>query len=392
MLRKVSERKFYVAARGLCTVASLFLALIYSQDLGLINRSILAFVMTVNSLSWILLTSGSTLTLRKLGASSDLRSHLPSFISLYLMQAIIVTVICVALIQIYSGLKVNLPTTLFWTSLVYILCSGMHLVSIEVLTAMKRFRLVGWLEILTVFLQFSFYFSFKVFTDISIAISLLLSISLSYAVVFQASLFIALRSNGGMFKLEDPGRFWRQTRGNHSLGPVLGIMDRSDRVLIGFFLATPVLGAYAVSSSLITIVRFIPDTLARMLIARPDWRLSIPKPGKALTIIFITVIVLSLIELTRTFISGFLGPQWLIPYFVYVLMAIQELLRGWYQIEANRLIAQGLSVMVHKTNMLVPVLALIMCMLSIQQLGLIAAPITFSAGYLGGLWLLGKLK
>ena len=96
--------------------------------------------------------------------------------------------------------------------------------------------------------------------------------------------------------------------------------------------------------------------------------------------------------MTRTFISGFLGPQWLIPYFVYVLMAIQELLRGWYQIEANRLIAQGLSVMVHKTNMLVPVLALIMCMLSIQQLGLIAAPITFSAGYLGGLWLLGKLK
>jgi len=392
VLRKFSERKFYVAARGICTVASLILALIYSQDLGLINRSILAFVMTVNALSWILLTSGSTLTLRKLGANSDLRNHLPSFVSLYLMQAILVTTICVALIQIYSGVKVNLPITLFWTSLVYVLCSGMHLFSIEVLTAMKRFRLVGWLEILTIFLQFILYFSFKNFTDISIAIGLFLSISLSYAVIFQASLFITIKGNDGMFKLEDPGHFWRQTRGNHSLGPVFGIMDRSDRVLIGFFLATPVLGAYAVSSSLITMVRFIPDTLARILIARPDWRLSIPKRGKAITIIFITVIVLSFIELTKTFISGFLGPEWLIPYFIYVLMAIQELLRGWYQIEANRLIAQGLSVPVHKTNILVPVLALIMCSLSIQQFGLIAAPITFSAGYLIGLWSLGKLK
>jgi hypothetical protein len=248
------------------------------------------------------------------------------------------------------------------------------------------------MEILTIFLQFLFYFSFKVFTDISIAISLFLSISLSYAVIFQASLLIALKGNGGIFKLEDPGRFWRQTRGNHSLGPVFGIMDRSDRVLIGFFLATPVLGAYAVSSSLITIVRFIPDTLARISIARLDWRLSIPKRGKALTILLTTVIVLSLIEFTRIFISEFLGPQWLIPFFVYVLMAIQELLRGWYQIEANRLIALGLSVLVHKTNMLVPVLALIICSLSIQQLGLIAAPITFSVGYLVGLWSLGKIK
>jgi hypothetical protein len=392
VLQKISERKFYVAARGVSTVASLILALIYSQDLGIINRSILAFVMTVNSLSWILLTSGSTLTLRKLGADSDLRNYLPSFVSLFFTQAILVLAICVITIQVYSNFKVNLPTPLFWTSLVYVLCSGLHLISIEVLTAMKRFKLVGWLEILTIFLQFSIYFCFKIFTDISIAISLFLSISLSYAIIFQASLFIALKSNPGKVHIESPKHFWREAKGNHSLGPVFGIMDRSDRVLIGFFLETPVLGAYAVFSSLITVVRFIPDALARISLARQDWSVSIPRRGKVVTILTITAIVLLVVELARIFISGFLGSQWLISYFVCVLMAIQELLRGWYQIVANRLIARGFSVLTHRTNLLVPAIALIACLLSLRQLGLIAVPITFSAGYLIGIWVLGKLK
>jgi hypothetical protein len=73
-------------------------------------------------------------------------------------------------------------------------------------------------------------------------------------------------------------------------------------------------------------------------------------------------------------------------------MAIQELLRGWYQIVANRLIARGFSVLTHRTNLLVPAIALIACLLSLRQLGLIAVPITFSAGYLIGIWVLGKLK
>ena len=152
------------------------------------------------------------------------------------------------------------------------------------------------------------------------------------------------------------------------------------------------MGAYAVSSSLITLVRFIPDALSRILIARNYNSLRIPKLSKVFSIILSGVIVVLAIELTRSVITLLLGSEWLVPYSVFLFMALHELLRGWYQIKANRLIAEGLSVLVHKTSLLIPVLALITCLLSIQQLGLIAAPITFSVGYLVGLWSLGKIK
>ncbi len=392
MLKGITEHKFYMAGRGLSTVGALLFALIYSHDLGLMNRSILALIMTVNSLSWIFLTSGSTLTLRKLGSDRDFISYFPSFVSLFLLQLLMALSICISLILAYSKFKVNLPLPLFWISLVYILCSGMHLFSIEVLTALKKFKLVAQLESLTIFLQFGLYFLFKFFTDSSIAISLLLSISCSYITIFLASSVVILKSLGSALHLENPKSFWRQTRGNHSLGPILGIMDRSDRVLIGFFLATPLLGAYAVSSSLIMMVRFIPDTLSRILVARKYLSLRIPKISKVTSGILIAAVILLAVELTRIAIALSLGSEWLIPYTVCVFIALQELLRGWFQIVANRLITQDSSAQVHKVTVFIPVITLLPCFLLIHRYGLISVPITFSFGYLIGLWALERSK
>ena len=392
MLKGITERKFYMAGRGLSTVGSLLLALIYSHDLGLTNRSILALIMTVNSLSWIFLTSGSTLTLRKLGSDRNLTSYFPSFVSLFLLQLLMTISVCVSVILIYSKFKVSLPLPLFYISLVYIFCSGLHLFSIEVITALKKFKLVAQLEILTIFLQFGLYFLFKFFTGNSIAISLLLSISCSYITIFLASLVVILNSIGSAFHFENPKPFWKQTRGNHSLGPILGIMDRSDRVLIGFFLATPLLGAYAVTSSLITVVRFIPDVVSRITVARSYDLLRIPKLSKVFSFLLIAAIILLAVELTRLVITLLLGSEWLIPYTVCVFMALQELVRGWYQIVANRLIARGSSARVHKVSVIIPVVTLLTCVLSINRFGLTSVPITFSSGYFFGLCVLGKSK
>ncbi len=392
MLKRITERKFYVAGRGLSTVGSLLLALIYSSDLGLVNRSILAMIMAVNSLCWVLLTSGSTLTLRKLGSVRDLRRYFPSFVSLFLLQLLTTIILCVSLILIYSILKVTLPLPLFWTSLVYILCSGLHLFSIEVITALKKFKLVAQLEIFTILLQFALYFLFNFFTGSSIAISLLLSLSCSYLIIFLASLVIVLKCFDGALHLENPKKFWKLTNGNHSLGPILGIMDRLDRLLIGFFLATPLLGAYAVSSSLITLVRFIPDAVSRILVAQNHDSLRIPKLSKVPLIILSSTIILLTIESIRSIVTLFLGAEWLVPYTVLLFMALQELVRGWYQIVANRLIARDFSAQVHKVSVVIPIVTLLTCSLLIHRFGLIIVPITFSFGFFLGLWVLGKTK
>ena len=139
-------------------------------------------------------------------------------------------------------------------------------------------------------------------------------------------------------------------------------------------------------------VRFIPDTLSRILVARKYYSLRIPKNSKVTSSILIAAVILLAVELARIAIALSLGSEWLIPYTVCVLIALQELLRGWYQIVANRLIAQDSSAQVHKVTVLIPIITLLPCFLLIHRYGLISVPITFSCGYLIGLWALERSK
>lgn len=115
------SQKLYLLFRGLTTFAALALAFKYSKDLGVLNRSYIAMIMTTSVLCLIVFTSGSTLTLRahKLnGLNSQLSS---SFGSLILFQGICGALFYNLSLLTFSTFKEEIPYQLIIFSNVYFL-------------------------------------------------------------------------------------------------------------------------------------------------------------------------------------------------------------------------------------------------------------------------------
>ena len=151
------SRRLYLPFRGLATFAALALAFKYSKDLGVLNRSYLAMIMTSSILCLTVFTSGSTLTLRthKLsGLNSQLSS---SFGSLVLLQGVCGVFFYNVSLLTFSTFKEEIPYQLLIFSNVYFIFSFAHLVTLEILLASDQFKLAGQCEATTVFLQILFY-------------------------------------------------------------------------------------------------------------------------------------------------------------------------------------------------------------------------------------------
>jgi hypothetical protein len=158
-------------------------------------------------------------------------------------------------------------------------------------------------------------------------------------------------------------------------------MDRADRLVIGFSLQTFILGKYAVTSSLIALLRFVPDTIARFIIAKEDlqkWKFI---KNKYLILLLIFGLVISIISVSRFVVERWLGPDWLIPMNVCFAIAIQELIRGAYVILANKNVKLGFSKNVNSTSIALPILAVLLAQLFLGSLGLIAVPLGFCLAY-----------
>ena len=376
-----SPRVWFLVSRGVSSFASLGLALIYSYDLGQVNRAVLAVIMTTNALLWIVTTSGSTLTLRKIGWP-NLGKHLyNSFLSLAIIQLLIVLTVFLIVVNLYSRYKNQIPGNLVLIAVVYVCLSGLHLVVMEALISYSKFRLSAFLDVATIILQFTLYLFILPLGSFSATSSVLLAYLFSYLFVGTSGALYLSRQNRHRVKFINPKLFFLEAKYNYLLGPSIGIMDRADRLLIGFSLQTFVLGKYAVTSSLIAFLRFVPDAIAKLIIAKEDlqkWKFI---KNKYLLLFLIFVLVVSVINASRFIVERWLGPDWLIPINVCLAIAIQELIRGAYVILANKNVKLGFSKSVNSTSIALPILALLLAQLLLGNLGLIAVPLGFSLAY-----------
>ena len=382
MLQKITPRVSYLISRSVTTVAALVFAFIYSKALGLNNRSLVTFIMVSNSLIWILVTSGTTLTLRKLTASALDMKKIKSFNSLIAFEFVIALIIFVIVIEIYSLFKNYLTVNFLIGSLIYFLLSGFHLIIVEMLIGLNKFRLSGYLDMFTIFLQILFFISLNLVISLSISVRLLVSFSLSYLIIFIIGLNSIRKSREFYFGFGDPQLFFRETRGNHSIGFSLGVVDRIDRFLIGATLPTIILGKYAVMSSTISVFRFFPNAISKIVVSKAQFTLHASLKRKSTIIMAAVVLGAALVALSQLFIKFWLGSEWLLPISVSICFVFQELLRGFFEIYANRSISLGNSLLVNKLSIQLPFLSIALTFVLVPFLGIVGVPIAFSISFM----------
>lgn len=386
-----SSSKAYLGYRAFTSVSSLAFAFLYSRSLGVENRSVIAFVMTANALTWIVVTSGTTLTLRKLRPSAFDVNALRSFFSLYLLEVLFSWILFAALIFTYSSFKNDVPLNLLLGIFVYFLLSGLHLISVELLLAFDQFKTSGLLDIASITFQVTFFLILNHLNLMSIANTLLIAFSASYLIVFLVALSYLRYKLNLKIGLSRPQYFFALTKGHHSLGISIGIMDRIDRLLIGFFLPTSTLGRYAVMSGMLSVFRFVPDSISKLLVSRNISLLSVLREKRIrVGILFVCfVVVLSIVS--NIVIELVLGKVWLLPINVTVFFIFQEFFRSAFQIQANRCIVQGFTESVHRQAISIPIISVILTLCLVPFLGVYGVSLAISVAFISALLILGKI-
>jgi hypothetical protein len=385
-----TARYLYLFGRAGATFTSLALALGYSRDLGVVNRSSISIIMTTNALLWIVLTSGTTLTIRKIGWLHAEKSLVRSFNSVITAQFIIIISVYFLVLNLYSQIKNPIALNLMLLSLCYVIASGIHLILMELLLSTGRFRSAGLLEILTVLSQLTLYVIGTQISQISVASRLLLAFTISYLIISALALYLISITKKYPTGLGSPSEFIKRSRYNHILGASLGFMDRVDRLLVGFMLATPVLGKYAVATTLITLLRFFPDGVSKLIMAKRVTLQRFDRIRKELVLVTGMLLVGFVIFIAREVIGFSLGPQWLLGLSIYIAIAMQELSRGVYQIVANQKILGDSSRTVHRAATLTPIFAVSAAFLGAGIFGLVAVPSAFCLSYLIGILIMRR--
>jgi len=376
------SRKMYVPLRGFATVASLFLAFKYSKDLGVINRSYVAIIMTSSILSLTIFTSGTTLTLRNIKLDISNNRLNSSFSALIIIEGILGFILFNFSLLIFSLLKSPIPNQLIMISSLYYISSFAHLVALESLLAQVKFKLAGKYEFITILLQISLYTFSGLISSISIAVRLLLVFTLSYLIVV---FLILMRRDLPISVLKPnfkPQLFWNLCKNNHLINTSLGFVDRIDRIMIAWILPTINVGQYSAMSSLISITRFIPDAVSKILVAgKVSSKYRITR-NMAIPIGLIILGVLSLIPFSQWLISRLLGPEWLLPWYISGIFLLQELGRGTFQILQNRELRNAQSVTAHNASIILIVFTLVLGAIFALLLKLPGVPLGFAIAYL----------
>ena len=372
----------YIPARGTANLASLFLAVLYSRDLGVTNRGIIAAIMSFSVISIIALLGGTTLTLRQVGLrvlDPELKKSLCTLLPLLVFAAFSLYILT---IYIYSNFKSEIPSNLIYLSLIYFFACASQYLALEFLLSQRNFRAAGKIEISTIVLQIFSYITLSTLDKFSSAINLLLSFSFSY---FAVSLYVFKRYfSSGMIRFGLPQLFLSQTKGKHSLGVALNFLDRLDRIFIAWFFPSSILGQYATMSGFLSAARFFPDAISRIRVAGYKFdvggRFQKPLVMMSSALLLIATGAIGIL-VARNFISWSLGPEWLMSIPIFIFFWAQEVARGVFQFLANHHIKNGQPLKAHNSSIMLAISILPALLIFSQSFGIIGVPIGFLSCY-----------
>lgn len=376
-----SPWRLYIPARGIATAFALGFALFYSRQLGVTNRGYIAAIMTFTVVTLILITSGTTLTLRNIATKGDFFPHFYGFKTLIVLELLAALSLYIFEILIFSTFKSEIPASLFLISIIYFVACGMHLISMEILLALHKFRLASKFEIITVLLQIVVFLISSQAQDISIAARLLISFSLAYFIISGFTVLMLWSSVGSWRCFSSPRDFLKKSKGNHSIGGILGLVDRFDRIIISWLLPISFLAQYSVMSSFIGFFRFVPDAYSKILVSLQIEKRRHLESKKFLLGSLAICILVTLIFLSRVLIVKLLGPEWMLPWGVTILFAIQELVRGGFQVSGTARISLGDSVATNRASLILGLIAVPISIIATLVFGVYGVPLGFTLTY-----------
>ena len=378
----------FLLTRGISSLLALVFSLYYSKLLGIEKRSLVTLMLVVIVIVMVALTSGIGLTFRKYTVSDPELISLSAYLYTNLILAFLVSVFSIGILLAYSASNVSIPTTLLYLAAIYAFLGALDFNFHQGLIAYGLFKIASILDLLTIVIQISVFFLFSLSNQLSIAASLFTSLIISYITSVVSSVLILLvHTNASIIPSWNEIRHLIKTSNPfHVVGIASGFADRIDRIVIVWFLPLGVLGKYAVGTSLLTYLRFLPEAFSRLIVSgQSSFSLSTFKLiGKSwFARLFVGVVISSVFAgFSQILVLVVLGKEWLVPFIVLLGFSTQELIRGYFQIRISALVAEGREIVVAKLSLLLIVFSTIFSIIGVKLAGLIGVPIGIAVTYL----------
>ena len=374
-----SPGRLFVSTRGLTSGLALVLALYYTKLLGVEKRSILVFIMVSALILTVILTSGISLTLRNRPTGTIKSSDLVSFLFIIIVSGVLVGVLNTLLLTYYAGIQSELTSAIYIICFIYSFFACVNLGFQDALVARGNIKLASFFDLITIIVQALSLLFFVYLDQTSLFMSVMISFVFSYLLISFATLSVFIQTESMNFsKVVASSKQLIITSGSNQLfGIANGLVDRIDRFLIGLIMPLALLSKYALITSIISFTRFFPEAYNRILLLRHHSTEARQKRTFGITsLIPVSSGVVAFVFLAQFFIEFVFGSKWVLPLEEAALFAVQEVLRGYYQSNAIKLVALGGSRFISQISFALILSAVVLMVLLINQFGLIGAPIS----------------
>lgn len=378
-------RNGYLSARGISAGLAMTFALFYSSNLGVERRSLVAFIMTTALVAAVISTSGVSLTYRRAVPNQENRITLNAYVYLTTLLSIFAALLTLLCVVIYSHTKTPIPNTLLFVTLVYAFFASLDFCFHQALIAYNLFKVASILDVLTIVMQISIYLILLFVNQVSIAVALFTALIISYitSTITTLLLLIGIKDPSIKFSGGEIKHLLSQSKNYHLYGISNGFADRIDRIVIAWFLPLGLLGKYAVGTSLISFLRFLPEALSRLIVGKQ----SLPQIASLNKSLAKRVFVISAIAImgslvSQLFVKIVFGQVWILPFLVLLLFAVQEIARGYYQISLSKVVSLGEDKKVRKLSLALIVAAPLLSILGSQLFGIYGVPLGMAFGYI----------
>jgi O-antigen/teichoic acid export membrane protein len=169
----------------------------------------------------------------------------------------------------------------------------------------------------------------------------------------------------------------------HLLGIASSFADRIDRIVIAWFLPLEVLGKYAVGTSFISFLRFLPEAISRWVISGQNLPIFRKSPKLMPVYIFLTagIILLGSI-LTQILVKTLFGTEWTLPLLVLIIFSAQEIARGLYQIYLSKVIDTAKQRLVRDSSLILIVSTPLLSFVGAKSIGVYGVPLGMLISYM----------
>ena len=379
-----SPSRLYLSTRSLTSGLALILALFYTKLLGVEKRSILVFIMVSALILTVLFTSGMSLTFRNRPAESISSKSLLAYLTTITMAGICVAIFSSAFLYLYSRSKSEIPTSIYIIGFIYSFLACVYFGFQDALVAKGNLKLAAFLDFFTILIQGLSLVFFVYLDKTSLFISVIISFVISYLLIVFATALVFIRTEKIAFEgiKSEVVELIGQSRQNQLFGIANSMADGLDRFLIGLMLPLAFLAKYALITSIISFTRFFPDAYNRLMLLKHHQEQTKDKSQLGfVAYLLIGAAVVVLVFTSQQFIRIVFGDHWLLPLYVAIFFALQEILRGLYQSKAVKLIAVGGNRDVSQASLFLITGAILLMLIGIPLMGVVGAPVSMVIVY-----------